>query len=142
MAIKKSVRLTHPTIELLRPFSDVTGDGMNWSGSINSMAEYMQLIIEDNTPELPSHYWMALRCAYNGYMPHPNPKTEAEMLHWHIDQSYQHDEQVAEFIGGMDEFVTFIELLKHMSLTQRLCVIYKAKQFWRTGPITESPHCD
>jgi len=139
MAIKKSVRLTDPTIEALRPFSDVAGEGMNWSGSINSMAEHVSIIVNELTPELSANQWNALYCCYNGYMPHPDPKEEARLLAWHVSEGYQYDAQVTEFLGSNADAITFIEQLKGYSLAQRLCIIYKAKQFWRKGPVVDSP---
>lgn len=142
MAIKKSVRLTDPTIEALRPFSDVAGEGMNWSGSINSMAEYVSIIVSELTPELSGDQWNALYCCYNGYMPHPDPKEEARLLSWHVSEGYQHDAQVTEFLGAKADAVVFIEQLRGYSLAQRLCIIYKAKAFWRKGPVVDAVDTD
>lgn len=138
MAIKKSVRLTDPTIESLRPFSDAAGEGMNWSGSINSMAEHLRIFVDALTPELTQSQWNALYSAYNGYMPHPDPKEEARLLTWHIKEGYQYDSQIAEFLGSEADAQAFFSKLDDFSLLQRLCVIYKAKSFWRTGPVTDS----
>lgn len=142
-AIKKSVRLTAPTIEALRPFSDVAGEGMNWSGSINAMAEQLNIFIEELTPALTKGQWDALYCLYNGYMPHPDPKEEARLLAWHISEGYQYDAQVTEFLGSKADAIAFIEQVKAYSLAQRLCIIYKAKQFWRQNrPLIDSPFQD
>jgi hypothetical protein len=139
MAIKKSVRLTDPTIEALRPFSDVAGEGMNWSGSINAMAEHVSIIVNELTPDLSANQWSALYCCYNGYMPHPDPKEEARLLAWHVSEGYQCDAQVAEFLGAKADAIAFIDQLNSYSLPQRLCIIYFAKAFWRKGPVVDSP---
>lgn len=137
MAIKKSVRLTDPTIQSLRPLSDVHGAGMNWSGSINAMAEQFRLVMNELTPEFTENQWHAVHCAFNGYAPHPDINQEIAMLPWHISESYQHDEQVAEFIGDTSAALRFIEQIKLLSPAQRLAVIYKANAFWRTGPVID-----
>lgn len=143
MAIKKSVHLKDPTIETLRPFSDAAGEGMNWSGSINAMAEHMQLFITELTPELTKNQWNAFYCVYNGYFPHPDAKEEARLLHWHISEGYQYDSQVTEFLGNEAEAIAFIEKVKNFSLVEKFCIIYKAKQFWRqNSPLIDSPFQD
>lgn len=135
MAVKKSVRLTDPTAMALRPFSDATGEGMNWSGSINAMAEHLRIFVDALTPELTQNQWNALYCCYNGYIPHPDPKEEARLLPWHLQEGYRYDEQVSEFLGEGKEVESFFSKMESFSLEQRLCLIYKAKAFWRTGPV-------
>lgn len=140
MPVKKSVRLTDPTIDALKPLSDVGGQGMNWSGSISSMAEHLSIFIGELTPDLSKGQWNALYCCYNGYMPHPDIKEEARLLHWHISEGYQHDPQVTEFLGSEEDALAFIEQIKAYSLAQKLCIIYKAKAFWRQQPVADDPH--
>lgn len=141
MAIKKSVYLTDPTIAALKPLSDVHGDGMNWSGSINTMAEQFSLMIESSTPAFTEGQWNAIYCCFNGYAPHPDIKQELATLPWHIDQGYQYDEQVRQFIG--DEPAGFIEAVKALTTSQRIAVIYKANAFWRSGKaIADDPNED
>lgn len=135
MAIKKSVRLTDPTIKTLQPLSDVHGAGMNWSGSINAMAEQFALFLDELTPAFTDNQWKAIYCCFNGYAPHPDIKQELATLPWHIDQGYQYDEQVRGFIG--DEPVAFIEAIKALTPAQCLAVIYKANAFWRNGPVAD-----
>lgn len=140
-AIKKSVRLTAPTIEALRPFSDAAGEGMNWSGSINAMAEHMKIFLDETTPHFTDKQWHAFYCMYNGYFPHPDIKEEARLLPWHVSEAWQYDEQVKEFIGP--DIAGFLAVVKLCSLTQRLCIIYKAKQYWRKNrPLVDSPFQD
>lgn len=137
MAIKKSVRLTDPTIEALRPLSDVHGAGMNWSGSINAMAEQFALIVGELKPEFTSEQWNAIYCCFNGYAPHPDLMQEIATLPWHIDQGYQYDAQVTEFLGDQTAAAAFINQIKALSPAQRLAVIYQANKFWRNGPIAD-----
>lgn len=139
MAVKKSVRLTDITVDALRPFSDAAGEGMNWSGSINSMAEHLKLFVDALMPEFTQEQWNALYCAYNGYMPHPDPKEEARLLSWHLKEGYQYDPQIAEFLGAETDAQAFFSKLDSLSLVQRLCVIYKAKSYWRTGQVVDAP---
>ncbi|MGI2228110.1 hypothetical protein [Shewanella frigidimarina] len=132
MPIKKSVRLVDDTIKLCHELT-IAGE-TNWSGSINAMAEQYKLLIDDNMPEMLDNQWSALYCVFNGYMPHPSPKEEAKLLPWHISEGYQYDEQVRSFLGDEVQAVAFVEVLKLMSLSQRLAVIYKARAYWRQGP--------
>ena len=141
MAIKKSVRLTDPTIETLKPLSDVHGEGMNWSGSINAMAEQFALAMDELTPDFTDAQWNAIYCCFNGYAPHPDIKQELATLPWRVDQGYQYDEQVRHFVGADPD--TFISAVKALTPAQRLAVIYKANKFWRAGkPLVESPFQD
>tara|TARA_R110002033_G_scaffold171199_1_gene218049 strand:+ start:20503 stop:20907 length:405 start_codon:yes stop_codon:yes gene_type:complete len=132
MPIKKSVRLVDETIEICHKLT-LAGE-TNWSGSLNAMAEQYKLLIDDNMPEMLDNQWNALYCAFNGYIPHPSPEEEAKLLPWHISEGYQYDEQVRHFLGDEAQAVAFVEVLKLMSLSQRLSVIYKARAYWRNGP--------
>ncbi|WP_276681537.1 hypothetical protein [Thalassolituus oleivorans] len=138
MAVKKSVRITDDAIKALRPFSGNSSDEMNWSGAINSMAEHVSFWLDEMTPELTEGQWNALYCCYNGYIPHPDIQEEAKMLAWHIDQGYQFDAQVTEFLGDKESAHAFVDKIKSMSISERLMIIVKAKQFWLSGPISES----
>lgn len=131
MAYKKSVRITDAAATELAAFSDATGEGMNWSGAINAMAEYVAIVNRDITPELTENQWKALYCCYNGYVPHPNPAEEARLLPWHISEGYQHDEQIQHFLGSEDEARAFVKQVQGMRLAERLAVICAAKKFWR-----------
>lgn len=135
MPVKKSVRLVDETIEVCKNLSEFSGNAVNWSGSINAMAERFSLFIEDNTPELTEKEWLAFYSSQNGYMPHPNPKVEAELLPWHISEGYQYDAQITEFLGSKEAASSFIERINSWSTSQRLAVIYKARAYWRTQPV-------
>lgn len=133
MAIKKSVRLVDETIAVCNNLT-LSGD-VNWSGSINAMAEQFNLIIEDNTPELTGKEWDAFYCVHNGYMPHPSIKQEADILFWHISEGYEHDPEVRNCLGSKEAALALIERVKNWSTSQRIAVIYKARAFWRKGPV-------
>lgn len=135
MPVKKSVRLVDETIEVCKNLSEFSGSAVNWSGSINAMAERFTLFIEDNTPELTENEWLAFYCIQNGYMPHPDPKVEAETLPWHISEGYQYDQQVKEFLGSKENAIDLIERIKIWSLSERLAVIYKSRAYWRQQPV-------
>lgn len=133
MAFKKSVRITDEAAAIMAPLGSKAEDGMNWSGSINAMAEQFGLIIGELTPDFTDDQWKAVYCCFNGYIPHPDITTEASLLHWHISEGYQHDGQVAQLLGSQSDAVEFIDRLKNLSLGQRIAVIYKAFKFWRGG---------
>jgi len=137
MAIKKSVRLTDETCELLHKLT--LADETNWSGSINSMAAQYQLFIDDNTPELPENEWNALYCCFNGYMPHPEICQEIALLPWHVDQGYQYEEQVRQFLGSGETAKELIKKLENMTTSQKLAVIFEARGFWRSSKKQRNP---
>ena len=135
MPVKKSVRLVDGTIEVCKNLSEFSGSAVNWSGSINAMAQRFTLFIEDNTPELTEKEWLAFYCSQNGYMPHPDPKVEADTLPWHISEGYQYDAQITEFLGSKEAAINLIERVKSWSTSQRLAVIYKSRAYWRQQPV-------
>ncbi|MGL4638492.1 MAG: hypothetical protein ACRDCT_10430 [Shewanella sp.] len=135
MAIKKTVQLTDDTIKVCNNLTLHTGAGINWARSINGMAEQFTLLIEDATPALTDMEWNAFYSLHNGYMPHPSPKQEADLLFWHISEGWQYDGQVREFLGTEEAALNLIERIKGWSTSQRLAVIYKARAYWRNRPI-------
>lgn len=133
-AVKKSVRLVDNTVDVCRVISRVSkvsgNDEVNWSGSINAMADEYAIIVEENKPELTEGQWNALYSLYNGYAPSEDAKREARLLSWHISEGYQYDQSVKEFLGTEEEAVRFLEEVKSWSLTKQLSAIYHAKKFW------------
>lgn len=136
MPIKKSVRLSDTTIKTCH---DLTiADGINWSGSINAMAEQYQIFLTDCLPELSDYEKKAFYCVYNGYLPHPDINEEMHGLHWAISEGYHYDEQVRDFLGTEEQAGLFVERIKNWSRSEKLAVIYMAKAYWRQGPICEN----
>lgn len=130
MAFKKSVRITDAAAAVMAPLIPAGSVGMNWSGSINAMAEQFSILIDELAPDFSEDEWKAIYCCYNGYFPHPDIKTEASTLHWRISEGYKYDEQVAYFLGSEEAAHDFVERLKGLSLAQRIAVIYRAREFW------------
>lgn len=133
MAIKKSVRLVDATIEQCRIISRVslnsTEDAINWSGSLNAIADEYSIIMQENKPQLTDNEWKALQCVYNGYLPSEDAQREARLLSWHVSEGYQYDSQVQQLLEK-DKVIEFIERIKNWSLTVQLSAIYHAKKFW------------
>lgn len=133
-AIKKSVRLVDNTIDVCRVISITSkqqgNESVNWSGSINAMADGYQLIMSENKPELTDNQWNALYCLYNGHIPSEDAQHEARLLSWHVSEGYQYDAQVTEFLGSEQDAISFIEDIKSWSLTKQLSAIYHAKKYW------------
>jgi hypothetical protein len=133
-AIKKSVRLVDNTAMVCRVVSRVSRNSsdndVNWSGSINALADEYTVIMDENKPELSEKKWLALYCVYNGYVPSEDAQREARLLSWHISEGYQYDEQVRDALGSEEEAVAFIEQIKEWSITTQLSAIYHAKKFW------------
>lgn len=134
VAIKKSVRLVDNACKVCAVISRSSledgGAGVNWSGSINTMADEYLIMIQENKPELSPNKWNALYCAYNGYLPSEDPQKEARLLSWHISEGYQYNEQIRDFLGSKEEAIDFIEEIKTWPLTKQLSAIYHAKEYW------------
>lgn len=134
MSIKKSVRLVDNTVSVCRTISRAyksqPDSDVNWSGSLNAMAEEYQLIMAENKPNLTNDQWMALYNLYNGYMPSGDAQREARLLSWQVSEGYQYDATVAELLGTKEDAVAFIEDIKSWSLTKQLSAIFHAKRFW------------
>lgn len=142
MPIKKSVRLVDPTIKLCHELTPIEGDGftgdkINWSGSINAMAEYFKIFAGECLPELTPSQKNTFYCAYNGYISGVDLSQEIKMLPWNISEGYQYDEQIREFLGTEKKAAEFIERIKNWSDGEKLAVIYMAKSYWRQGQISE-----
>lgn len=133
-AIKKSVRLVSNTVNICRIISRVSksadNNTVNWSGSLNAMADEYSLIMAENKPELTDSQWNALYCVYNGYSPSEDAQREARLLSWHISEGYQYDDQVKAFLGSEQDAILFINDIKSWSLTKQLSAIYHAKRYW------------
>lgn len=133
-AIKKSVRLVDNTVDVCRVISRVSkvsgNDAVNWSGSLNAMADEYALIMQENKPELTDQQWQAIYCVYNGYMPSEDAQREARLLSWHISEGYQCDEQVRDALGSEETAIAFMDEIKSWTLTKQLSAIYHAKKFW------------
>ena len=136
MAIKKSVRLVDETIKILNNLTEHQG-AVNWSGSINKMAEQFGILITENLPILSDNEKNALYCMFNGY--HSNPVLEQELqnLPWQIDQSYQYDSQVTDLLGTPEQMIEFRERAKKWTNSEKLAVIYFSKSYWRKSPIVD-----
>ena len=136
MAIKKSVRLVDETMTICANMS--AGGDINWSRSINNMAELFNLFITDNTPELTENEWNVFYYIYNGYMPHPIAAEEAKLLSWHIIEGYRNDELVRQFLTDETQAIKLVVRVKSWSTSQRLAVIYKAKALFKNGQVAQS----
>ena len=139
MAIKKSVRLVDDTIKLCHELTNYheTSD-INWSGSLNAMAEQYKVFADDCLPDLTNNQLNAFYCIYNGYIAPPKMQQEIDMLPWNISEGYQYDEQVRDLLGSEQNALAFIEQVKKWSKSQKLAVIYKVRAFWRQGQVAES----
>ncbi|MBB1371966.1 hypothetical protein [Pseudoalteromonas sp. SR45-4] len=139
MPIKKSVRLVDCTIKLCNELTTPSEarEGVNWSGSLNAMAEQYKIFATEALPELTDNQRAAFHCAYNGYIAPPNLEQEIDMLPWNIEQGYQYDSQIRDLLGSEEVAVTFISEIKEWSKAQKLAVIYMARAYWRQGPIVE-----
>lgn len=131
-AIKKSVRLTARTIEALKPLSEVVGSGMNWSGSINAMAEQFVIFIDGIVPGLTKNQWSALYCCFEGHIPHQDIKQEAKMLSWYVSERFASDVQVDRYLDG--DASELLKIIEQCSTPEKLAILYRVKKFWRQEP--------
>lgn len=132
---KKNVRLTSESEHTVRVLTfapkGATTDKLNWSAGLNAACCEHRLIMEAEKPELTDKQWLALACAYNGYLPSEDPAHEASVLPWHISEAEEYDENFREIIG--DEYQALFNAIQGMSVTQRLSAIYHAKAYWSIG---------
>ncbi len=133
-SVKKSVRLTAETVKTLRAVNK--DPGMNWSGSINDLARNYRFFVEANLPELSDNELLAFQMTYNGYIPNPNIEEETRILPWNISEGWQYDEQIKNLFNE-DEIADFLKKINGWGFSERLAVIYKAREFWAGKPISE-----
>lgn len=69
-------------------------------------------------------------------------KEEARLLPWHLQEGYRYDEQVRDFLGDEEAGAAFFSKIDSFSLEERVCIIYKAKRYWREGPVVSDAHED
>jgi hypothetical protein len=137
MSLRKSVRLVDATARLCHEFTDL-GD-VNWSGSLNSIAAYLKLMLDENMPVLSESEKLAFVAALNGHMPNPNLETELELLPCSISEGYKCDGDITAIIDDSDTDVSeFVARIESWSKSQRLAAIYMARAFWRAGPVVEA----
>lgn len=129
MAVKKSVRLSDHTIKACQSLS-AYGD-INWSGSINQIAERYSLFCEQNLPDLKQCEIYALVQAYNGYIYSNDVMLEIKSMDWQIAEAIQYDPNVVENLTSGDiDPVEFINRSKAWSIAERLAVLAKVQAFW------------
>lgn len=130
-AIKKSVRLTEPTIKVCNQLSQ--GSDVNWSGAINQLAQRYNMFIDDSLPTISDNEKNAFYQGYNGHVYHQDLSEELKLMPWTIDQSYQYDEQVKEFLGSDEAMIDLRERVKNWSTSEKLAVIAMIERFWSSG---------
>lgn len=129
MGLKKSVWFADHTIEVCKAITQ-NASAINFSGSLNAMAEQYSILIEECRPAMTDNQALAIACCYNGYMPSDSLQQELRLLPWHISEGYQYDEQVRDLIGTEEDAQSFIEQAKNWTDAQRLSVIFQAKSYW------------
>lgn len=128
-AVKKSVRLSAETAQMCNILSP-TGE-VNWSGSLNALASEYRMLVELLQPEIDENLFLALCCAYNGRIPHPDMKWELDTMAWMVSEAYTHDSQAKELIDQVDGGL--YKAKQHMeSLTtgERLALYFRIREYW------------
>jgi hypothetical protein len=136
-AVRKSVRLVDETIELCGVLS--RGSEINYSGSLNGMAQRYNILIKDSLPELGEGESKAICAAFNGYSMADNISQDIAGFEWHISESMQYDGNFNDILTHYkidgEEFKTRI---RGWSEAQRLAVIDMTQRFWNAGPKSET----
>ena len=127
MSIKKSVRITDSTVEVFRVLS-YESDSINFSGSINRMAQEYELLVECCLPKLSSNEKSILMENYRDFIGTKNYKKETKMLHWNVSELLENDEKLKDLIGGEVLASQFIRKIKEWSTSQKLAAIYFAQK--------------
>lgn len=131
MSQKKSVFLKDLTLDICHAMSEQGAGKSNFSGSINAVFEQFSIFVDDNLPELTERQWNAFYCAFNGRLCHQSILEECKILHFTLDQNYQYDSQVQDFLGDKEQAVEFISSVNEWPVSTKLAVIYKARSYWR-----------
>lgn len=140
MPIKKSVRLADHTIKLCNELTKQFHEKINWSGSINAMAEQYKVLVDDCLPHLTDDELKALCCVYDRHIPHPDLHKEISMMTWHVENGFKYNEKVRRFLDDDKVRLDFIEEITGWSTTERLAVLYKVNAFLRSGICNEEIH--
>ena len=138
--MKKSVRLSDLTVAVCANLS-MSYSEVNYSGSINKMAERYTLFAEHCLPDLTDGEFGAIAQAYNGHL-FKDVLTECKAMGWQIDQAIVYDRNVGDNLGlSQDDYSSqeklsiaarpFMQRVSGWSISQRLAVIAKVNIFWK-----------
>jgi hypothetical protein len=135
-AIKKSVRLVDETINLCGILS--RGSDVNYSGSLNGMAQRYNILIKSVMPELGEGEEKAICAAFNGYTMADDITQDIAGFEWHISESMQYDGNFNDILNHYkidgEQFKTKI---RGWNAAQRLAVIDMTQRFWNAGQKAE-----
>lgn len=126
-SIKKNVRITHETVDILKGIFALGQP--NFSVAINAMAESFHYLMEQYKPVFSREQWMACYAVYNGHA-FGSAELEASMLPTQIWDGVQYDPQVLEFLGSMEQAEAFVAQCNQLSTVQRTSVLYHVAHFW------------
>lgn len=136
-AVKKSLRLTVDTCKTLLAIKVNSDAGeTNWSGSVNALANQFNTLIDLCLPELSENERLAFAMAYNGRVQHQDIEQEAKMLHFNISEGWQYNEQI-QTLFTQEQALEFIDRVRNWSLSEKISVIHKSKEYWATRPIVD-----
>ena len=140
-SVKKSVRLNADTVEIIRETSQHSE--VNWSGSINNIANRYSLLMQDLLPDMTEKEKMVLVAAYNGHaIDNTNIEREVKMFHWQIGEALKYDSNMAELLcDDADEAINnevkngdrakaFYTKVEGWSFSQRLAALHFATSYW------------
>ena len=137
MAIKKSVRLVDKTIKTCRSLS--SDSAVNWSGSLNSLADRYDLFVGYCMPELSHAEQNAIAQAYNGHWFDRGIEQEVKQMHWQVGEAIQYDQNVVENLAAEDiDPAKFLEKVKSWTDAEKLAVIAFVNKFWNCSKPLDS----
>jgi hypothetical protein len=129
MTIKKSIYLVDVTINECQSLSE--HGNINWSSSINAIAERYKLFYNYCLPALCEAEKNAIAQAYNGRVWHEKIDQEIKIMHWQIADAIEHDSSVRELLESDNvDANDFVERVKSFTNAERLAVIAFVNHFW------------
>lgn len=131
-AVKKSVRLVDETIELCGVLS--RGSEVNYSGSINGMAQRYNVLIKAAMPDLSEGERLAICTAFNGYALADDVNQDIAGLDWHISESMQYDGNFNDILAHHKIDAEELKAkIRGCNAAQRLAIIDMTQRFWNVG---------
>lgn len=128
MSTKKSVRLSDDAVRLCHLISD---HEVNFSRSINVMADRYKYIMEKSLPELSEGETLALCAMYNGHAYHDDTQVEVSAIGAMLHESFEYDPNIAEILNqySVDVDAFAMRVLK-FSAAEKVAILHMVQKFW------------
>lgn len=128
-SVKKSVRLNTKTVNIIKALH--RAGEVNWSGSINDIANRYSLLIEHLLPDMTDNEKAILATCYNGrYFGVNDIEREASIMHWLIKEA-------GDEFPDEASLQAFFEKVKNWGVPERIAAIHFATSFWASPFLEE-----